>query len=668
MMSNMKLTEKVVVGSLSLSLALVFGFSVNAQAFTDVGPKTYEYQAIQSAVSDGWIVPLATATFGYGKSISPDDWLRMLMFLRTDDACPELGKSPNAYWTVQNVRMCLLGAGVPMQADGATTIRRDFAMQQLFALRRRTFAFQTMGQEPVGYVAPTDKASIPPDRLSAMIAADRLKLMFRSGGRLRPAESLLREDATLAVWRFTQWEKGGGVDQETSEVTKLHADVKLNHWKDLETDMYVLSVKAGGDAVVKPILPRRSFNPAVDPTNPSTSLRAGEKLRDEYVYQTVNELAKESGAIAAVNGSYFNVEWPWGALEDTAVVNGKTALVRPNRSTFVSCADGKFYVGSYASSSLTALKCVPQQALGAGPMFIANGKVLEQNTAEDFDEYTKWERRVGKNARTAVGVSADRKTLYIITVAGKSYPAFGKGGATLGAFLKQKYPDMAYAMMLDGGGSTALVADGKTLVAAGMASGGKERAVVSALGVFSKKADAVAAKVFEREKKLRWDLENTPLKLDKPTSTFAWVSVKDGNVNRTIGANVVLAGLRGSRLGFSYGDNESATMTLTFDRIAAGSGPNVILTRREGTHEKGWKIPTELHILDRNDGSDTDIIRLFAYMPVAQQPDLKTFDAVMFTKKGIVFGDVTGRYWYYYPKLKQLSPAIFVKQQTAKTK
>jgi hypothetical protein len=136
-------------------------------------------------------------------------------------------------------------------------------------------------------------------------------------------------------------------------------------------------------------------------------------------------------------------------------------------------------------------------------------------------------------------------------------------------------------------------------------------------------------------------------------------------VDSIVGADVARAGLRGSKLGFTFGDHQSANVTLTFDRVASDGTANVILTRREGTHERGWKIPTELHVFDRNDGSDTDIIRLFAYMPAAQKPDLKTFDAVIFRKKGIVFGDATGKYWYYYPKLKQLSPATF---KSAKTK
>lgn len=650
----MRKTLRIWIVALAVFGVCSIGRPAAAQVFSDVGPKIYEYQAVQDAVAAGWIKPLSETLFGYGKTITPDDWLRMLMFLRTDDACPELGKTPNDYWTAQNVRLCLQGAGVPVQTQRPEVIRRDEAMRQLFALRRRSFAFQALGKAPNSFIQPEDAADIPSDRKSAMTAADRLKLIFRSGGRIRPAEALLKEDATLAVWRFDGWEKGGGVDRETSEVVNLHANVKLNHWKDLETDLYVLTLKSGGDAYAKPIMPRRSYNPAADPKK--------EKLRDEFVYQTVSDLAKESGAIAAVNGSYFNVEWPWGALEDTAVLDGKTLLERQDRSTFVACADGRYYVGAYDQAELKTLGCKVQSALGAGPMFIADGKVLDRNTDEDFDEYTLWERRAGKNARTAVGVSADRKTLYLIAVAGKSYPAFGKGGSTLGAFLKEKYPELEDAMMYDGGGSTALAVNGEPLVAAGMSNGGKERAVVSALGIFSKKTEAAGAKVFEREKKLRWDPDNTPLTLSKPTGTFAWKSVNDANVNSAIGANVARTGLRGSKLGFTYGNNKSINVSLTFDRIASGAGPDVILTRREGTHERGWKIPTELHVLDRKDGSDTDIIRLFPYMPGPQKPDLKTFDAVMFTKKGIVFGDATGRYWYYYPKLKQLSPATFTKK------
>lgn len=630
--------------------------SAHAAAFSDVAKTAYGLSAINQVVKDGWMKPLTASTFGYGTPITPQDWLFMLMHLRTSDACPELGKIPNAYWTADNIHNCLSGVGVPVATASQTRVRRDEAMQQIFALRRQSFAFQQLQTKPAGYVDPLDLADIQTGKQGAMIAADRLKLLFRTGKKILPASPLLREDATLSATRFIDWEKQGGVDTETKDEMTVSKEAVLNHWRDLDSDIYVIRVTSGGDTEIRPILPRRSFNPAKTADN---------AVRDEYVYEPVSALAKQSGALAAVNGSYFNVQWPWGALEDVAIVDGQTVLSRTDRSTFIVCTNGKMFVSGYDVKKLAAEKCTPKQALGAGPLFMAKGAVLTQSTKEGFDEYTQWERRVGSNARTAVAVSADHKTAYLIVVAGKSYPAFGRGGSTLGAFLKSKYPDISDAMMYDGGGSSSLYADKRILVGSGESSNTTERNVISALGIFSKKAEAVALKQFRTEQAKRWDSGATAIKTVKPEKPFAWQTVKQA---KNGGMSIALSSSRGSKIQLIDAEDNVRVFNLTFDLIAQDATSSLTVARREGTHENGWKIPTEIHVFDPKDGSDTDIIKLFAYMPAAQKPDLKTFDAVMFGKKGIVFGDATGRAWYYYAKDKQLSPAEFQAPPKVKSK
>lgn len=622
--------------------------SVQAEGLNDVTTKTFEYEAITSGLERGWIKTLTPNTFGYGTRISPEDWFFLLMFLRTSDACPELGSTPNEYWTKDNIQTCLAGAGVPTATISPDRVRRDEAMQQLFALRRRSFAFQQLQTKPVDYVDPLDLAEVTSNRQGAMIAADRLKLLFRSSQKLLPAAPLLREDAVFSVWRFLDWEKQGGTDQETKDERTISKEAKLTHWRDLDTDIYVVQVKTGGDTAIRPILPRRSFNPAKDPKT--------DKVRNEFVYQPVSALAKESGALAAINGSYFNVEWPWGALEDVAIVNGKSYLERKDRSTFVVCKDGSLYIGKLVANVLQSLRCIPQQALGAGPMFLANGEILTEASKESFDEYTQWERRVGKNARTAIAISKDRKTAYLIVVAGKSYPAFGRGGSSLGAFLKSKYPELESAMMFDGGGSSALYANGDLLVGMGVTGGQTERSVVSALGLFSLKADKVSAAAFKKEQIKRWDKNVVQIKVPKPTKAFLWQKVSDIKSQKL---SIEMTGTRGSGLQFKTAKGDGKSFDLTFDLLSESTSTNLILTRRQGMHERGWKIPTELQIIDPKDGSATDIIKLFAYLPEEQKPDLKTFDVLTIRPTGIVFGDATGRAWFYYAKDRQMSPAKF---------
>lgn len=628
--------------------------SVHAATFSDVKSSTYEKSAINQAIANGWMKPLTATTFGYGVNISPEDWLYMLMFLRTSDACPEFGTQPNVYWTTENIRSCLAGAGVPVATASLTMVRRDEAMQQLFSLRRQSFAFQQLQTKPAGFVDPADLKDIPANRVGAMIASARLKLLFRTSNKLLPASPLLREDAALSVTRFHDWESMGGVDAETNNKLTISKDAVLDHWRDLDTDIYVIRVKGGGDTEIRPILPPRSFNPAKS---------ASVTVRDEFVYEPVSSLAKESGALAAVNGSYFNVQWPWGALEDVAIVDGKTALSRTDRSTFIVCANGKMYVSAYDAKKLKAAACTPKQALGAGPLFMSKGSVLTQSTKEGFDEYTQWERRVGSNARTAVAVSSNHKTAYIIVVAGKSYPAFGRGGSTLGAFLKSKYPDISDAMMYDGGGSTALFAKGQLLVGSGESGNDIERSVVSALGVFSKAAESAALKQFKIEQAKRWDSGAVVVKTAKPTKAFAWQTVKQA---KSGGMSVTLVGSRGSTVKIVDAEDHVQVFNATFDLIASNATSGLTIARRQGAHELGWKIPTEMHVFNPKDGSDTDIIKLFAYIPTAQKPDLKTFDVLSFGKTGIFFSDATGRAWYYYAKDRQLSPATLVPPKPVK--
>lgn len=637
------------------ALAALFPLGTFAQSFSDVTNATFEKDAIANVVGKGWLISLTPTAFGYGKPITQDEWLRLLMFLRTADACPELGLAPNAYWSMDNIQNCLAGVGVPISKENSAQIRRDVAMQQLFALRQRSFAFQQLQTAPADFTEPKDAATIPTNRKGAMIAAQRLKLLFTTQGNILPAAPLLREDAALAVTRFMDWERQGGVDGETHDVTSLSKESQLDHWRDLDTDIYVIQVKSGGDTEIKPILPPRSFNPATSTTA---------TVRDEFIYEPVSKLAKNSGALAAVNGSYFNVQWPWGALEDVAIVDGKILLSRTDRSTFIVCNNGNMYVRTYDLQKLNDEKCVPQQALGAGPLFLSAGNILTTSTPEGFDEYTEWERRVGANARTAIAVSADHKTAYIIIVAGKSYPAFGKGGNTLGTFLKSKYPAISDAMMYDGGGSSTLFANNKTLVAGGISGGQTERAVISAIGVFSKKTQAAQAKQFKKDQAIYWDASTVEVKTAVPAKAFAWTSAKQAKAN---GSAISLASSRGSSVKLIDTEDNVQVFNFTFDLIATDATSSLTIARREGVHEKGWHIPTEIHVLNPKDKSDTDIIKLLNYIPAGQKPDLKTFDAVAFGKTGIIFGDGSGKYWYYYAKTKQLSPAKFV-PPTAKAK
>ncbi len=91
-----------------------------------------------------------------------------------------------------------------------------------------------------------------------------------------------------------------------------------------------------------------------------------------------------------------------------------------------------------------------RNAVGGGPVLVRRGAVYITGEKEGF----KPDILVGRAPRSAVGVSADGKTLIIMSVDGRQKHS---GGATLNELAQQMVKAGAYnAMNLDGGGSTAL--------------------------------------------------------------------------------------------------------------------------------------------------------------------------------------------------------------------
>ncbi len=92
----------------------------------------------------------------------------------------------------------------------------------------------------------------------------------------------------------------------------------------------------------------------------------------------------------------------------------------------------------------------------------------------------------GVNPRTAIGISKDEKTVYLITVDGRQAQSMGMTQTELAEFLQSK--NIYNAMNLDGGGSTTMVARklGKELISPiNLPSGGTLRLVTNAIGVYN---------------------------------------------------------------------------------------------------------------------------------------------------------------------------------------
>ena len=117
-----------------------------------------------------------------------------------------------------------------------------------------------------------------------------------------------------------------------------------------------------------------------------------------------------------------------------------------------------------------------EMAVSGGAMLLVDGEVP-----------TKFSSNItGSNPRTAIGLSEDEKTLYLITVDGRSDKSIGMTQTELAEFLKEK--EIYTAMNLDGGGSTTMVArrlGNDFLDVVNNVSSTWQRSVTNAIGVFN---------------------------------------------------------------------------------------------------------------------------------------------------------------------------------------
>ena len=117
-----------------------------------------------------------------------------------------------------------------------------------------------------------------------------------------------------------------------------------------------------------------------------------------------------------------------------------------------------------------------QFAISGGAMLVENGKVPNSFTSMIW----------GTNPRTAVGLSKDGNTLYLVTVDGRQNSSIGMTQTEFAELLVEK--GIYNALNLDGGGSTTMVArklGEENLQTVNSPSGGVLRMVTNAIGVYN---------------------------------------------------------------------------------------------------------------------------------------------------------------------------------------
>lgn len=114
-------------------------------------------------------------------------------------------------------------------------------------------------------------------------------------------------------------------------------------------------------------------------------------------------------------------------------------------------------------------------------------KLLENGTIPETFSHTI----SGRNPRTALGLSKDEETLYLVTVDGRLKTSIGMTQTELAEFLKSI--SVYNAINLDGGGSTTMVArplGSFSTMTVNRPSDGALRSVINAIGVFSTAPDS----------------------------------------------------------------------------------------------------------------------------------------------------------------------------------
>ena len=235
-------------------------------------------------------------------------------------------------------------------------------------------------------------------------------------------------------------------------------------------------------------------------------------------------------------------------------------------------------------------------AISGGAMLVENGRVPEKFASNI----------TGTHPRTAVGLSKDGSTLYLVTVDGRQKSSIGMTQSELADFLIEK--GVYNALNLDGGGSTTMVAKWlgeEEFHTINSPSGGTLRMVTNALGVFntSKKSSLSGIKLVIPEENvfvnckrkievLGYDKYNNPVEVDSKKIKWSYdgvpVSVEDGFI------------IAGDEAG-------SATITATIGKATSNisvdvlSEPNEITILPKAVSTKvGEKVSFKLEAKNKN--------------------------------------------------------------------
>ena len=184
---------------------------------------------------------------------------------------------------------------------------------------------------------------------------------------------------------------------------------------------------------------------------------------EEHTLEKTTELAGRYGAVAAVNGSFFNMRAPYGSVNYLRVDGQELAPneydgyenVTGGRSIrqtgAVATFQGALYVLKADALARWERDIEGEDVVTTGPVLLIGG-ALEPIVANDFN--------TRRNPRTAVGRRPDG-TVLLVVADGRNQEAAGLTMPELQLVMKAL--GCADAINLDGGGSTAMVVRGEVV-------------------------------------------------------------------------------------------------------------------------------------------------------------------------------------------------------------
>jgi exopolysaccharide biosynthesis protein len=193
----------------------------------------------------------------------------------------------------------------------------------------------------------------------------------------------------------------------------------------------------------------------------------------------VSELAKKTNAIVAINGDYFDDRFrPVGLALGPCGKWDARAEGFKRREGLVELAQGRAQIVSGAGVEAGGADDWAQHGISGWPMLVDGCVAATAQQLPGSDVFTR-----SPHPRTAVGLSKDGKTLYLVVADGRRSGVPGMTLAELASFFTEKLGACS-AINLDGGGSTTMTINGKIV---NRPSDGVERPVGNHLAVILRK-------------------------------------------------------------------------------------------------------------------------------------------------------------------------------------